>query len=164
VEVIFGFSMMRAMPRLEIPVDDAGCVGVTQRDEQPVEHEQARLGEIEDVLLAVARQGHARHELGDDVRVLGVGAGVVVDLGDQRVLQAGDGAGLGLDALLGLQLLGQMRVQQLEGDDAVQRGIVGLEHDGHAAASDLFDDPVLADLLDGHSAPRVTRAPIVLLL
>ena len=64
----------------------------------------------------------------------------LVDLHDVRVLQAGDGLGLGPEAgqLLGAGVVAGQ--DHLQGDDAVERELPGLVDDAHAAAAQLAQD------------------------
>jgi hypothetical protein len=75
-------------------------------------------------------------------------ASLLADLehgGDVGVAQPGGGAGLLGEALDKARVFGDVGAQQLEGDDAVQRGIAGLVDGGKAAPADLFEDLVFAE-------------------
>jgi hypothetical protein len=65
--------------------------------------------------------------------------------GDVGVAQPGGGAGLLGEALDKAGILGDVRVQNLEGDDTIQRGIAGSVDGGKAAPTDLFEDLVFAE-------------------
>src|SRR6266487_3616262 len=71
------------------------------------------------------------HEIG-----LAVVLAVVVDLDDVGMLQCGDRAGLALEADNKTRIAREG--EHLDGDQALQGGLVGLVHGGHAA---LADDP-----------------------
>ena len=72
-------------------------------------------------------------EHGDDVRMVELGGGLrfVAEAGDLPLIEHG-GEG-----------------QDLQRDAAIERHLVGLVDDAHAAAADLADDLVVADLLGG---------------
>ena len=68
------------------------------------------------------------------------------DRHDVRMVQLGGGLGLDLEplALLGVDRRGEG--QDLERDAPAQRDLLGLVDDAHAAAADLAEDPVFAEL------------------
>ncbi len=70
----------------------------------------------------------------------------LVDGHDVRVVEVGGGLGLGAEALhfrLGSETAGK---DHLEGDDAVEADLPRLEDDAHAAAGDLFQQLVIAEV------------------
>ena len=127
--------------RLDVAVDDAVLVGVLQRsaasrgDPERVVHRQlrARAGAGRAATLALD-EGHGEPELAG--RVAGVVHGE-----DVRVLEAGGGLDLALEAL-GAERVGQLGVQHLERDRALVPQIVGQEDRGHAAPPQLALEPV----------------------
>jgi hypothetical protein len=75
----------------------------------------------------------------------------VVDGHDVRVVQQGGRLGLALEALERLVAPAEMDGERLQGDVALENGVVGLVHLAHRAAAELAHDPVLADPLVVHS-------------
>ena len=80
----------------------------------------------------------------------------LVDRHDPRMIEVGRRLGLGVEAL-DVGLVGELAGQDhLEGDGAVEADLPGLEDDAHAAAGDLADDLVVAEVADadGGDDPR----------
>jgi len=77
---------------------------------------------------------------------------VVMDGDDVRVLQGGGGAGLQDKALLVVGVGGELDRQNLDGDLALQAGLVGAVDGAHAAQADQFFKDVLAQPLAGQPA------------
>jgi hypothetical protein len=67
---------------------------------------------------------------------------IVIDRQNVMVLQLGDRAGLTLETRLELRI--GVIVHDLDGDKAIQRGLVGFVDRGHAAATDDLDQMILA--------------------
>ena len=67
----------------------------------------------------------------------------LVDSADIGMIQCRRGAGLTQEALVGLLVLGDVIGQELEGDEAMQLGVLGFIHYAHAAAAQLFEDAVM---------------------
>ena len=62
-----------------------------------------------------------------------------VDADDVLVRHLGRRPRLAAEALAGGGVVGQLGVHELDGDEALQAGVAGLEHDAHAAAADHLD-------------------------
>ena len=79
---------------------------------------------------------------------------VVVDRHDVRVFQACHHLRFPLEAGLEVRILKKGRMQDFDGDVAVQRGVIPLVHGGHAALTELFEDAVGTDVFaDGEAHP-----------
>ena len=74
----------------------------------------------------------------------------VVNGADVGVIESGSGLRLALKTAQGLRIAGNFVGQKLEGNETMQAGIFGLVNDAHAAAAQLFDDPVVGDGLADH--------------
>jgi hypothetical protein len=70
----------------------------------------------------------------------------VVELADSGVVQRGDGAGLALESL------GELLLQDLDGDDAIEAGIAGLVDVAHATGADGGEN-----FVGSQSSPRRER-------
>ena len=92
-------------------------------------------------LLEVAA-GDVAHR---DVELALVLAGVV-DRDDVRMVERGGELRLAQEALSEAPVLGQLRCEQLEGDLAVERKVVGPVDDAHPAAAEQRLDPVAEEL------------------
>jgi len=141
---------------LEVAVDHPGGVGVHERVGERAPDEHPDLREAEAHLLREGAERPPLHELGDEVALRRVLAGVVVDLDDARVREAGDGAGLAREA--GPRLLGggEVRVEELHRNLAVERGVAAAVHDRHAPAADLLEELVSPQYPD-HAGPSEVR-------
>ena len=67
----------------------------------------------------------------------------VIDGADIGVIEGGGGLGLALEALQGLMVLGHIIGQELERYETVELGVLGLVDHAHAAAAQLFENPVM---------------------
>ena len=94
----------------------------------------ARPGRQRTVAEHVSEAG-ALDQLHDEV-VVGVVAAEVVDQHRVRVGQLGGGGGLGPEPRFRGRVVGQLGVQQLDGDGAVERAVVGPPHRAGAAGSE----------------------------
>ena len=92
-------------------------------------------------------QGLAGDQLHGDEELV-VDAADLVDLDDVGVGEAGEGLGLALEAGLAdaEAVVVDAGAQELEGDAAVELGVVGGVDDGHAAVAEGAGDDVAADL------------------
>ena len=75
--------------------------------------------------------------------------------------QTRDGDGLALEALAELRILGVPRAQHLERDLALERGLEGLVHRGHAALAEGLEDLVAADGGTGGERHVLSAAPVI---
>ena len=140
---------------LEIPVHDAGRVGVSQRVSQLA-------GDGEDLPAwhrAAARKAGHRLALGvlhHDARMLS-GLNDVVDGCDIRMRDLGGGARLAKEAASGLWRVERGIRKCLEGDLAIQARINSQVDGAHPAGSQPFDDAIRADRRVFHVASRAAR-------
>ena len=74
----------------------------------------------------------------------------VVDGADVGVIEGGGGLGLALEALQGLMVLGHFFRQELERDEAMELGVLGLIDDTHTAASELLQHAIVGNRLANH--------------
>ena len=74
----------------------------------------------------------------------------VVDRADVGVIEGRGGTGLTLEALQGLMVLGHFFRQELERNEALKLGVLGLVDDTHASAPELLQDAVVGDRCAGH--------------
>ena len=79
----------------------------------------------------------------------------VVDRTDVGMVQGGGGAGLALEPLQALGILGILLGQELEGHAAAEAGILGLVDDPHAAASQWLQGAVVGDGLADRDGARI---------
>src|SRR6185503_19936220 len=90
-------------------------------------------------------------ELGDDVarslRLRLVGSGVVENLEDVLVPQLGHRLGLALEPIARLLVVGQVLVEHLDRDDALELAIDAAIHDRHPALPDALEQFVLVEYL-----------------
>ena len=114
---------------------------------QLIQHgvEPLALDELHDVIRRVFLLAHAedRHDVG--------------------VVQLGRGPGLALESPALLGVSERLRRQDLERDVAAQRDLLGLVDDAHAAAADLAENAIVAQLLEvrDRDGPVAARASIV---
>jgi len=66
----------------------------------------------------------------------------LVNAADVRMVEGGGGS-FAAEALDGLRISGHRVGEKLQGNVASQAGVLGLVHDAHAAAAQLFHDPVV---------------------
>src|SRR5439155_21552266 len=81
----------------------------------------------------------------------------VVDRHHRLVAQLGVGPPLAAEPLRQLPGAGQLGVEGLHGDAAVEPFLEGLEDDAHAAAPELADDPAGAHLANRHGTASLRR-------
>jgi hypothetical protein len=105
--------------RLDVAVDDADLVRVAQRHAQPVDHQRGQSRARPPARVEPLAQRHAVDELGDQVALGRVLAGVVVDLEDVLVAQLGDRQRLAPQPRPRLLARRHVRVQHLDRDLAV---------------------------------------------
>jgi hypothetical protein len=119
--------------------------------QEHLEPRGARAGRLEP-----ARQGHALDELHREEQL--VADATDVEHGDDvRVRQLRHRLGLARHpGALRLEVAGSIRMQQLDRDPAVELGIVGDEHDAHAALADARAELVAAER-DRRRAGRTRR-------
>ena len=96
-------------------------------------------------------QSHPIQKLHDDkglVRVLPD----VVNGADVGMIQSRGGLRLALKSGQRLRVAEHLFRQELEGNKAMQAGVLGLVDHTHAAAAQLFDDVVVGDFLADHGS------------
>ena len=128
---------------LDVPVHEAGGVGGGEGLEHGVEEHERLLGRERAVLPQDVAQRPARDVLHREVDQAVVLA-LVVHRDDMAVGEPGGGARLALEARDEGLVVRQVRVHDLEGDDAVQAQVEGLVDGRHAAAGEQGDDAVPA--------------------
>ena len=69
---------------------------------------------------------------------------------DVGMIQRRCGPGFALEAFQGLRVLRDFVGQELQRDEAAERGVFGLVDHAHAAAAQFFDDAVVRDGLADH--------------
>ena len=130
---------------LDVAVDEAGGVGRHEAAAGLHEHAQDLLPAARG-LVEPAPHGAAGDEFHGDEDLTGVHADVV-DGDDVGVGEAGEGLGLAQEE--GLAVAGavavDLAVHELDGDLAIELGVVGGVDDAHAAGAELVDDEVAAD-------------------
>ncbi len=127
---------------LDVTVDDALLVGVGERQQQLAADLQARLERQRAARLQPFAQRLSFQELHDEVRAKRRVEAEIVDGDDVRVLELTGDAGLALETGVELLLGAQLGVDELDGDDALQRQVLGLVDLGHAAAAAQLDQLV----------------------
>jgi hypothetical protein len=108
---------------LDVAVQDALAVGVAEGAADLHHDHGPDLGELGRVVGDALLEGLALDELGDDVALAADLARVVEDLEDVLVAQLGHGVGLALEAVAGLVVIGEVAVQDLDRDVALERPI-----------------------------------------
>jgi hypothetical protein len=128
--------------RLHVAMDDPLVVGVVEGVRHPAEDgHRAREGDalaLQELGKAAALDEPHGHP-GDALLLLDVEA---VDGDDVRVLEAGDDLGLVTEALGEGRVVQELAGEDLQGDVAVEGGLVGLVDRGHAAPAERLDDAV----------------------
>jgi len=66
------------------------------------------------------------------------------------MVQSGRGLCLTVEAAQSLRVWREPRGKELQGDEAVELGVLGLIHHAHPAATELFEDAVVRDGLANH--------------
>ena len=145
--------------RLDVAVDDAVAVGLTEPDGnldgdgEGLLNGQRSACEPRPQRLAV-HVGHADEDLA---------TGGLVDLVDCAYVGVVDRArGLRLvrEALARGRVAGELRRQELEGDEALEARVFGLVDDSHPAATEPLEHPVVRDCHADHaSRPPSSRGP-----
>ena len=67
----------------------------------------------------------------------------LMDSADIGMIQCRCGAGFAQKALTGLPVVGDVIGQELEGDEAVQLGVLGLVDNTHAASAQSLQNPIM---------------------
>jgi hypothetical protein len=127
----------------EVAMDQAGGVGGRDAAGDVGEHAQS-FGPARGTILRPRAEGLAGDELHGDPDLLAVGADVV-DGDDVGVRQLGQRLGLAQQAGPVSALTAAGREDQLEGDLAVELGVVGGVDDAHGAGAEAVEEDVAAD-------------------
>ncbi len=126
--------------RLQVAVQDAMAMGLGQR-----------VGDVDGVAQGLREGKRARREplrealalqVLHDQEVDAILLANVIEGADVGVIQGRDGAGLALEALAGLGVIGGLRGENLDGHGAVQAGVPGPVHFPHATRPQRGDDGV----------------------
>ena len=153
------FGVEHDVGRFQVSVDHAARVGVVNGVGERGEEAGGLLGtEAPAFRRALLQFGLERWPL--DVlhdHVVPVALGVeVVDLQDVGMAQTGDGVRLALEAANEILVLGHVRVQDFEGDVAVEAGLVRLVDLRHPALAEQRDEVIFSECLTdevGHEGP-----------
>jgi len=136
--------------RFQVPVDDAGLVGIAQSGEgidQDADHFARRHAPAVDPvggqvgLQRIALEQLHHHEVQPVLHV------EVVDLDDVGVAEGGHGACLPAETRQEFLLLHQVGAQHLDRHVPVELRVVGLVDLGHPAATERLEDAVFAERL-----------------
>ena len=131
--------------RLDVAVNDAGGVGVRQRREQLDSERGGDLGRERAPLFEHLAERRAANQLDDEV-LLGLPLRRdVEDLDDVRVAELRDRLRLDVEAVLGLEGVAQVRMNDLDGDVATKARVVRPVDGGHPAVADLLEHLVLRE-------------------
>ncbi len=145
-------------------MDDARLVRVPQRPGELLDHQRGQLGRKETLALGEALERLTAHQLGDQERVLGGRrVGEVEHLEDVGVLQPGHCPGLAGEPRAGVLLPCQMRMEDLDRDLTLQRGVDAAVDDRHAPRAELLEQPISPQVpaLEAHpemAPPQSTNA------
>jgi hypothetical protein len=137
-------------------VDDAGRVRRGQRV-RDLGGDAERLGDGQALLRDRLAQGLAAQVLHHD-EVEAVVVRDVVDGHDVGVIERGRRARLAEEAGPARRVARTVGGQDLERDEAVEPGIAGLVHDGHASLAQLLHDLVVEEPPADHRFARVVAA------
>jgi hypothetical protein len=74
----------------------------------------------------------------------------LVNRADVRMIERRGSEGFPLELFAGGRIILQFLRQKLQGDMAVQLDVFGFVHHTHAAATELFQDPIVRDGLADH--------------
>ncbi len=149
---------------LDVAVDDALRVGVVERGQDAVHDVELLVERLQQVAVDRVAEVRALEELHRHVEEPVLLLAEVVHGDDVRVVEEGGRLGLALEALEGLVAGRRAHGERLQGDEAVEDGVLGLVDLAHRAVAELTDDPVLADALAvhsvtaGHARPRGLRS------
>lgn len=103
----------------------------------------------------VAQSFSGKEFHGDEV--LAVSFANFINGADIRVIQCGDGPCFTAKAFQGLAFACGFLVQEFQGHDAAEREVFGFVDIAHAAATDLFQDPIVRNSAAGWLTHR--KAP-----
>jgi hypothetical protein len=81
----------------------------------------------------------------------------IVNRTNVGMIEAGSGLGFAAESAEQMLVGGNVVGKELEGDEAAQAGVLGLENHSHPAAAEFFDHPVMRDGLADHV--RVAEIP-----
>ena len=126
--------------RLDVSVDNAPAVGVTQRlDDLGDEVQRLAPVELVPLFIHVLLQGDAVDEFHDDIVVL-VRAADIVHSDNVGVRQHGDRLRLGIEAPAQIFIVGQIVPQNFHRHKAIESVAAGLVDLGHTAHTDQLND------------------------
>ena len=120
----------------------AGPAGGVERRGQ-VGHDPGDRGRIQPLLADEPLPEALALDLVHDVVEETVGVSGRVDRDDVGVAEPGDGARLGQEAAADRLVRGELGMDRLDGDPAVERGVGGEEDDAHPPATQLALEPIL---------------------
>src|ERR1700694_5429228 len=140
---------------LDVPVDDAFCVGCVERCLNLDDQRQNQLGFHRSACNAVLQRQPVQKLHGDE----GFAVLVVnfVDRADVRMIQRRGSLGFPLKAAESLRVFSYLVGQKLEGNKPAELHILGLIDHTHAAPTELLDDAVVRNSLANHAAEMLWR-------
>ena len=128
--------------RLHVAVHHAGPARGVERRGQ-VAHDPGDRGRVQPLLPDEPLPEALALDLVHDVIEEAVGVSGGVDRDDVGVAEPGDGARLGQEAAADRLVLGELGMDRLDGDPAVERGVGCEEDDAHTPATQLPLEPIL---------------------
>ena len=135
---------------LDVAMDDAELVRVLERARHLAGDHLRDLGERQRRVGEEVLERAAVDELGDDVALGRVGPRVIENLEDVLVAQLGDGVRLALQPRARLCLAGEVRVQHLDRDLAIERRVGRFVDHRHAALAHFLEQAVARKLAADH--------------
>ena len=142
--------------RLQVAVDHAALVGVFDRLGD-LRHQLGRLAGRQRAVGQPLREALPFDETHGEI-MLPLVLADLVDRHDPGMIEIGGRLGLGVEAA-DVGLVGELAGEDhLERDGPVEADLPGLEDDAHAAAGELADDLVVAEIADARGAAGSVRA------
>ena len=128
---------------LDVAMDDAGLVRVVEAIADLRHQIEARVERERRLVLDQRREIDAVEQFHDDGEIA-VRLVELVDGDDVRMIEAGRGAGFLREAGAQRLIVVQLADHLLDGDDAVEDGVVALVNHAHRSLADALDDGITA--------------------
>ena len=141
--------------RLDVAVDDPGGVRRLERVGD-LDRERQQQIDLERAPGDAMLQRRPVEELHDEERAAVLLADIV-DGADVGVIQRRRGARLAAESGQGLGIVGEVRRQELQRDEALQPRILGFVDDAHSAAAQLLGDAVVRDGLTDQRSRQLSE-------